>query len=104
MKWAASSEPSCSASSPGIMLSYLTTQINTLRQSLSKRFFVHHERHLLDVATIISFQHVDQALHAASRHAAVGIHRQPCDPSGAAKVRIKPATIFNFWVAQWRVG
>ena len=38
---------------------------NQLCQSL----LIHHVRHLGDIAAVISFQHVDQTLHATPRHA-----------------------------------
>ncbi len=40
---------------------------------LREGFLIYHVRHLGDVAAVVPFQHVDQALHAASGHAFVGI-------------------------------
>src|SRR5580704_8587001 len=48
-----------------------------------KRFFVHHVRHLPNIAAVVSFQNVNQPLHAASGHALIWIGRKPRNPRRA---------------------
>jgi len=53
---------------------------------LRERFLIHDVRHLGDVAAVVPFQYVDQSLHAAARHAFIGIGGQAGDAGGAGKV------------------
>ena len=73
-------------------------------QLLPERFLVHHVRHFRNLAAVVCFEHVDQALNAAPRHAFVGIGGEPRDARGAGKVWNQAAAIGNGGVAQRRIG
>src|SRR5690349_20637366 len=73
-------------------------------KSGSKRFFIYHIRHLLAIAAVVPLQHVDQALHAATGHSQFRVWGQTRLCGSAGKMMKQPATIFNFWIAEGRIG
>ena len=70
---------------------------------LPKRFLIDYVRHPGDITAVIPLEYIDQPLHRPSRHAFLGIGRQPGDPPRARHMRIKPAAVLNRRIAQRRV-
>src|ERR1035438_4067259 len=50
-------------------------------------FFIYYVRHLGRVAAVVPFQHIDESLNAAARHAFIWIGRQAGDARRAREMR-----------------
>ena len=67
---------------------------------LLEGFFINDIGHLREIAVVVFFQHVDQALYAASRHTFIWVGGKACDARRAGKVRHKAAAVRDDRVAQ----
>ena len=64
---------------------------------LAESFFVNDARNIGEAA--VRFQHVNERLHAASGHAAIGIGGEPRDAARAGEMMEQPHAVFHLRVA-----
>src|SRR6266705_3601744 len=72
----------------------------TIQSQVCPRLFVYDVWHPRYVATVVTFQNVEQSLNATSGHAFFRIGRKSSDASSAGKMVIQTAAIFNFRIEQ----